>query len=233
MAKATITTSQIKNLGRALGNLLDREVFFDHPDKMFTGRKVTISGDKLGENSDAMDNNLVAGRPNVIWNKHLEVFNGRVFTGSAGTSAWTGGANGAEVWMSDLNGENFTKVLTISGKPAVWDLMVHNNALYALVPCDPLQVYRTFDGVNWSQVFSVATAAGYGNPYGKAMISFGDKLYVFTSAGYHWSQSGDPGTWTSRVMDFGSDIGTSQVYSRAKLGNSVFIGTAGSNPAVY
>jgi hypothetical protein len=136
----------------------------------------------------------------------LEVFNGKLY---AGASNWD---NGGSIWRTG-DGSTWEQVSELgfgsaytNTNPAIIDMVVFNNQLYASTGWDGVggQIWRSSNGTAWTQV--------EGNGFGDAdnaiqtMVVFSNTLYAGTgnsNRGFQiWrSSSGDSLSWTNVVTD--------------------------------
>ena len=130
---------------------------------------------------------------------------------------WLGGrvaSGGATcVYRSDAEGLKFTKVAHLGGQ-AIWDMVEFNGYMY-MVTYDPTLVYRTRDGLNYSQVFSTGATA-------KTLVVFKGRLLLVAPGTTYYTSDGV--TWSSGS----NNLSCGQVYSRynsIKTG-TLYIGTA-------
>ena len=131
---------------------------------------------------------------------------------------WLGGrvaSGGATcVYRSDAEGLKFTKVAHLGGQ-SIWDMVEFNGYMY-MVTYNSTLVYRTRDGLNYSQVFSTGAVA-------KTLVVFKGRLLLVSPGTTYYTSDGV--TWSSGR----NNLSCSQVYSRynsIKTG-TLYIGTAG------
>lgn len=130
---------------------------------------------------------------------------------------WLGGrvaSGGATcVYRSDAKGLNFTKVAHLGGQ-SIWDMVEFNGYMY-MVTYDRTLVYRTRDGLNYSQVFSTGAVA-------KTLVVFKGRLLLVSPGTTYYTSDGV--TWSSGR----NNLSCSQVYSRynSVRTGTLYIGTA-------
>jgi len=159
----------------------------------------------------------------------LEVFNNQIYASEAN---W---GQGARLWRSE-NGVDWTVVTEPgfgnaygSANPAVPDMIVFSNYLYAGTGWagNPLQIWRTSNGVNWEQVEN----SGFDVPENTAVEAFevfNNRIYASvqnTSTGAQiWrSSNGDSGSWEKVREGFNGDINSYRGTGMAVYNNRLYV----------
>ena len=150
----------------------------------------------------------------AMWIKHMLEWEapGDIPRLYLGGRVGTGGATC--VYRSDADGLKFTKLAHLGGQ-SIWDMVEFNGYMY-MVTYNATLVYRTRDGLNYSQVFSTGAVA-------KTLVVFKGKLMLVSSGVTYYTTNGT--TWSSAANNLG---GYSQIYSRyvSNKSGTLYIGTA-------